>query len=255
MNVIISAANPRVKAAAALRQRSERERQDRFLIEGRVEIERALAAGVEVEEIFALEGTDPVSTFSEAATTVLGPAAFARLAYGRDGLVAMARRPGFALSDLAVPEPALLLVVEAIEKPGNLGAMIRSADATGASVLVCDPASDLTNPNTVRASLGTLFAVPVARAGKAETIEWLAGNRIDLVAAVVDRGSAPWDLDLTGPVALAVGSEHRGLSPALAAAAAFRVRIPMVGAADSLNASAAAAVLLFEATRQRHHSR
>jgi TrmH family RNA methyltransferase len=255
MASIVSAANPRVKAAASLRQRQEREQRGRFLIEGRVEIGRALAAGVQVEELFALEGSDLPPSVPGVGTTVLGPAAFARIAYRRDGLVAVARRPGFALSGFKTAEPALVLVVEAIEKPGNLGAMIRSADAAGASVLVCDLATDLTNPNTVRASLGTLFTVPVAQAGKEEAIDWLTERGIELVAAVVDDGWAPWELDLTGPVAFAIGAEHQGLSEAMAAAARFRARIPMVGAVDSLNASAAAAIFMFEAIRQRRPGR
>ena len=258
--MITSPANPLVKAAAALHRRSERERMDQFLIEGTVEINRALEAHVVIERIFLEDGADlPESTViaweRTEAVNRLSAAAFAKIAYGRDGAVAIANRPGFDLDAFAVEDPPLILVAEGVEKPGNLGAMIRTADAAGAAILVADPVTDLTNPNVVRASLGSLFTARIAQAPTMDCLEWLGSRNITLVAATVDEGVAPWELDLTTPVALAVGSEHRGLSSAVQGHAAHRTRIPMRGAVDSLNASTAVAIVLYEAVRQRTRGR
>jgi TrmH family RNA methyltransferase len=255
--MITSSANPLVKAAAALHRRSERERTDRFLIEGAAEINRALEARVVLERIFVEEGADlPEETVTAweraAAVSRLSSAAFAKIAYGRDGVVAIAHRPAFDLATFVVEDPALILVAEGVEKPGNLGAMIRTADAAGAAILVADPVTDLTNPNVVRASLGSLFSTQIAQAPTIGCLAWLGSRNITLVAATVDEGGSPWVLDLTAPVALAVGSEHRGLSSAVLGKSAHRTQIPMRGAVDSLNASIAAAILLYEAVRQRH---
>ena len=257
--MITSPANPLVKAAAALHRRSERERMDQFLIEGTVEINRALEAHVVIERIFLEEGADlpdaTVTAWERTDVSRLSAAAFAKIAYGRDGVVAIANRPGFDLDAFAVEAPPLILVAEGVEKPGNLGAMIRTADAAGAAILVADPVTDLTNPNVVRASLGSLFTARIAQAPTIECLDWLGSRNITLVAATVDEGVAPWELDLETPVALAVGSEHRGLSPAVQEHAAHRTRIPMRGAVDSLNASTAVAIVLYEAVRQRTRGR
>jgi TrmH family RNA methyltransferase len=165
--------------------------------------------------------------------------------------VATARAPGFAIEDLLLPDPALVLVVQSIEKPGNLGAALRSANAAGAGMIVADAVTDLVNPNVVRASVGSLFDVPVALATTAETIAFLRQRSITICAAVVDSGRAPWEIDLTDPVAIVIGGEHSGLSLPWSEAADHRLRVPMAVGADSLNASVAAAVILFEAIRQR----
>ncbi len=181
----------------------------------------------------------------------LGEAAFEKLAYGRDGIVATALTPGFEIDELVVVNPALVLVVQSIEKPGNLGAILRSVDGTGAALIVTDPVTDLVNPNVVRASLGSLFTVPLAVATTQEAIGYLAGHAIATCAAVVGSGLPPWQVDLTGPVAIVIGSEHRGLPPAWTQAADHLITVPLAGSVDSLNASVAAAVILFEAIRQR----
>jgi TrmH family RNA methyltransferase len=258
--MITSSANPLVKAAAALHRRSEREQTGLFLIEGAAEITRALGANVALERIFLEEGADQteetLATWEKAASVSrLSSAAFAKIAYGRDGVVAIANRPAFDLPALAIEDPALILVAEGVEKPGNLGAMIRTADAAGAAILVADPVTDLTNPNVVRASLGSLFTTRIAQAPTVDCLAWLGSRNITVVAASVDDGASPWELDLRTPVAVAVGSEHRGLSSAVRAKAAHRTQIPMKGAVDSLNASTAAAILLYEAVRQRSPGR
>lgn len=258
--MITSPANPLVKATAALHRRSERERTGLFLIEGIAEITRALHSGVRLDRVLVEEGAElPASTIEswqkQAELTHLSPTAFARVAYGRDGVAAVAVRPAFDLESMAPSYPALVLVVERIEKPGNLGAMLRTADATGASLLVADAGTDLTNPNVVRASVGSLFTVPVAQATSVETRSWLHNRGIAVAAATVAEGVPPWRLDLTGPIALVVGAEHTGLSSPWLETATHLVQIPMVGTVDSLNASTAAGVLLYEAVRQRWSGR
>jgi RNA methyltransferase, TrmH family len=249
--VITSPSNPEVRAVAALHKRVERERSGMFLIEGRREIARAAAAGIEITTVYSVVGSDPLTVRGNPRMVELGEAAFEKLAYGRDGIVATALTPGFEIDELVVVNPALVLVVQSIEKPGNLGAILRSVDGTGAALIVTDPVTDLVNPNVVRASLGSLFTVPLAVATTQEAIGYLAGHAIATCAAVVGSGLPPWQVDLTGPVAIVIGSEHRGLPPAWTQAADHLITVPLAGSVDSLNASVAAAVILFEAIRQR----
>ena len=249
--MITSTSNPEVRAVAALHKRAERERSGLFLIEGRREVARAAAGGIEIAVVYRLTGADPLTLPGNPRTIELGEAAFEKLAYGRDGIVATALTPGFGIGDLAIGEPALVLVVQSIEKPGNLGAVLRSADGAGAALIVTEPVTDLVNPNVVRASLGSLFTVPVAVATTREAIGYLAGRSIAIGAAVVDSGRPPWEIDLRGPVAIVIGSEHSGLDPAWRQAAHHEISLPLAGSVDSLNASVAAGVILFEAVRQR----
>jgi TrmH family RNA methyltransferase len=184
----------------------------------------------------------------------VGPAVLARVAFGQrsDGVVAIVGTPVTALADLVLRPDPLVVVVEAIEKPGNLGAIIRTADGAGAdAVIAAEPRTDLFNPNAIRASLGTIFALPVVAAPATETIDWLAAHGIRPVAARVDAPAAYTDIDLRGPLAIVLGSEAGGLSDAWTEARVQPVAIPMHGTADSLNVSIAAAVLLYEARRQR----
>jgi TrmH family RNA methyltransferase len=261
--MITSPSNPQVRSVAALHKRSEREQTGLFLIEGRPEVERAAAAGIELVAVYRLSGSDPFTIEGNHAIVELGESAFQKLAYGRDGIVATAVAPAFDLEALLVggrapgpppnkeSEPALILVVESIEKPGNLGAIIRSADGAGAALIVADPVTDLVNPNVVRASIGSLFTVPVATASSAEAISYLQERSITICVAVVGSGAAPWAVDLTGPAAIAIGSEHSGLSLPWSRAADHEITLPLSGNADSLNASVSAAVILYEAVRQR----
>ncbi|HET9455926.1 MAG TPA: RNA methyltransferase [Candidatus Limnocylindrales bacterium] len=260
---ITSSANPRVKAAVRLRERHAREARGLTLVDGARELLHALDAGVAVDEAFvcrdlvrtedaeaALARLEPAG----ARVTEVSPAVLGKVAFGdrSDGLVAVVRPPERDLSDLALPTDPLVVVVEAVEKPGNLGAILRTADGAGADALVAaDPLTDLFNPNTIRASLGTIFRLPVASATSAMTIEWLAERTIRLIAARVDAPAVYTDIDLRGPIAIVLGSEATGLSSAWDDPRVTPVRIPMHGAADSLNVSVAAAVLLYEAVRQR----
>ena len=250
--MITSPSNPQVRSVAALHKRSEREQTGLFLIEGRTEVERAAAAGVELVAVYRLSGSDPFPLEGNHESVELGEMAFQKLAYGRDGIVATAVAPRFKLEDLTMGKgPALMLVAESIEKPGNLGAIIRTAGAAGAALIVTDPVTDLVNPNVVRASIGSLFSVPIATASSGEAIDYLKERSIIILAAVVGSGAAPWAVDLTGPSAIVIGSEHSGLSLGWVTAADREITLPLSGKVDSLNASIAAAVILYEALRQR----
>ncbi len=249
--MITSPSNPEVRSVAALHKRGERELTGLFLIEGRPEVERAAAAGIEINTVYRLTGSDSFILPGNPRTIELGEMAFQKLAYGRDGIVATAVAPRFAVEDLVLGEPALILVVEAIEKPGNLGAILRSADGAGACMIVANPATDMVNPNVVRASVGALFTVPLAVATTDETIAYLHKRSIPILAATIGSGQPPWELNLTGSIAIVIGSEHSGLSNPWIETADQKVTLPLSGTADSLNASVAAAVILFEAIRQR----
>jgi len=261
--VLASPSNPRIRSVARLRDRRERESTGLTLIDGARELRRALQSGVEVVEAFVCEpllaGEDARAaldglTAARIPVTTTTEAAFAKIAFGdrAEGLVAVIRAPTVRLADLTLPEDPLLVVLEGVEKPGNLGAVLRSADGAGADALIAaSPRTDLANPNVIRASAGTIFAVPLAAAPTTDVLTWLRAHGIRIVAARVDAARTYTDADLTGPLALALGSETDGLTDAWDAPDIEAVRLPMHGIADSLNVSVSAAILLYEARRQR----
>jgi TrmH family RNA methyltransferase len=266
---ITSAANPRVRAALELRDRKGRERARRLLVDGGREVGRALDAGAEIVEAFvSREPRDAAAraTISRLASagiplvTVSGPAE-GRLAYGdrRSEVVAVVTMPPADLAHLtrtldAAPDP-LVIVLEDPEKPGNLGAIARSADGAGASALIAathrGPGADPWNPNAIRASVGAVLGLPIAVAPTEDVIAWLAERRIRVLAARVQASVEYAAVDMRGPLAVVLGSEADGLGPAWLGEGIVAVRLPMLGRGDSLNVSAAAAVLLYEARRQR----
>jgi TrmH family RNA methyltransferase len=259
---ITSLTNPRVKAAVRLRDRAERDLTGLTIVDGAREILRALDAGVQVEQAFvapellrSADGRDVADRLRHRATTLeVSPAVLGRVAFGQrsDGVVAVVATPNLSLEELVLPPDPLVVVAEAIEKPGNLGAVIRTADGAGAdAVIAADPRTDLFNPNAIRASLGTIFALPVVAATSAATLAWLLAKGVRPVAARVEAEAEYTALDLRGPLALVLGSEAGGLSDAWSDPRVEPVAIPMRGIADSLNVSIAAAVLLYEARRQR----
>jgi TrmH family RNA methyltransferase len=262
---ITSVANPRLKAAVRLRGRQERDRQGLTLIDGVRETLRALQSDATIREAFVAnefcqdrECRDVLDGLREAGVPVseLGRDAFEKLAYGDriDGLVAVAETPRYHLTELRLPSEPLIAVIEGVEKPGNLGAILRTADGAGLdAVIVADSATDLFNPNIIRASIGTVFAVPVSVASSGDVLAWLQERAIAIIAARVDASVDYTDADYSGAVAIALGSEARGLSDAWGELARASVRVPMLGVADSLNVSATAAVLFYEALRQRGH--
>ncbi len=263
MTLIRSLQNPKVKSAVRLRDRRHRSKQGRILIDGARELSRAIGAGVELIEVFVCE---PLCETPEARQVLadlddhpadviqVTEAVFAKLAFGdrAEGALGIAATPSADLADLSLPENPLLVVLEGVEKPGNLGAVLRSADAAGASaVILADPCCDLFNPNAIRASLGTIFTTSVASAGTDETLDWLALRGLNVYAARVD-GAVPYtDVDFRRPAAVVLGSEAQGLSDAWTTELVTPISLPMRGVADSLNVSATAAVLVYEALRQR----
>ncbi len=260
---ITSTANPRVKATARLRSRRERDKTGLTLIDGVRETLRALQGGAVLREVFIesellgdQEAKALLERLAEESVPVveLSRDAFAKLAYGDrlDGVVAVAETPLRTLADLVLPPEPLIGVIEGVEKPGNLGAVLRTADGAGLNaVIVAESATDLFNPNIIRASLGTVFAVPVVVASSGEVLAWLRERGIAIIAARVDGSVDYAAADYRGAVAIALGSEARGLSDAWAALARDSVHVPMMGVADSLNVSVTAAVLFYEALRQR----
>lgn len=263
MERITSSQNPRVKQAAKLHDRRARQQQGRFPIDGVRELLRALESGVRPAEAFicpellrGVEGRQALRLLQamDCALVEVTPGVMERLAYGdrNEGVVAVVSTWSPGLADLALSPPPLVAVLEGIEKPGNVGAVLRSADAAGISALVlADAGTDLFNPNTIRASLGTIFTVPIGCAGSAETLAWLRANRLQIFAARVDAAIPYTAADFRQPSAIVLGSEAAGLTNDWYAPDIKPIRLPMHGKADSLNVSATAAVLFFEAVRQR----
>ncbi|MFW6154052.1 MAG: TrmH family RNA methyltransferase [Planctomycetota bacterium] len=260
---ITSPSNPRVKDLVKLRRSHHRKVRDRFIIENARCIDRAMTAGVRIVEVFTCPTllTDPAAqrvaarlAASDAPSCELTEPVFAKVAYRRrpEGLLAVAERPSHTLDDLPAADNGLYILTESLEKPGNLGAILRSADAVGAAGLIlCDRRTDVYNSNAVTASTGTVFTVPIAETTTEEALAWLARRGVTILATVCEGGRPYTDVDLTGSAAVALGTEHEGLSDAVRRAATERITIPMAGVADSLNVAATATVVLFEAARQR----
>jgi TrmH family RNA methyltransferase len=260
---ISSLQNPRVKNVVKLRQRSHRDELDLMLIEGYREIRRAADNNHPIDELFfcreLFQGSneDQLIEDCEASGAQIYEClenVFRKMAY-RDrpeGLLAVSPQVTGKLADLVLPDNPLLVIAEAIEKPGNLGTILRSADATGVNaVIVCDRCTDINNPNVVRASIGTIFSLPVVEAKSDEVLTWLKDNNVTIVAATPHTDTPYTDADLTGPVAITVGTEQLGLSEEWMQKADKQVAIPMLGQSDSLNVASATTILLYEAVRQR----
>lgn len=260
---ISSIQNPKVKGAYALRERRQREKTGRFLIEGFRELSRALIGGFSCETLFVCPefflGSNEFSLIEQyrhLGTTVyrLNQAVFEKISYRDrpDGLIGIAIQRHLTLEDLKLPPHPLLVIAEAIEKPGNLGTILRSADGVGAdAVVVCDRCTDIYNPNTVRASVGTLFTRPVLEAEGKKTFEFLKKAGIRIIATLPEAKTIYTDADLTKGIAIVLGTEQLGLTPLWENGADLGVSIPMRGVADSLNVAMAGTLLLYEALRQR----
>lgn len=278
--MITSLQNARVKEAVKLRDARGRRTQERIIIDGARELRHAIQGGLELLNVFVCNELCQSQECRELLalldrqvegrrTEVLevSPAVFEKLAFGEraEGVVGVARTPSTNLEELKLPDNPLIAVLEGAEKPGNVGAVLRSADGAGISALiVADGGTDLYNPNAIRASLGTIFTMPVCSAASEEVLRWLAERQIDVYAAWVDAEEEYTQADFARPCAIVLGSEAQGLSeswrpnvngpdeesyaptPRITA-----IGLPMLGAADSLNVSTAAAVLFYEALRQR----
>ncbi len=264
---IDSARNPLVKEVAALKARRERDRTGRTLVEGLREAERAAEAGLPLvwlllaPDLWPAGHREAAEALQEAASArgadviELSPDAFRRLSLRQhpDGVALVALEPARGLEQLSLPPDPLVLVLDGIEKPGNVGALLRTADAAGVDgVLVTGQGTDLRNPNVIRASMGSVFALPVVGAASTEALAWLRAADLRVIASTPHADRAHWDADYRGGVAIVLGSEHAGLGATWLDAAEQQVRIPMRSrAADSLNVGVAGSVLLFEAMRQR----
>jgi TrmH family RNA methyltransferase len=252
-----------VKEAVRLRTGRHRAKQERILVDGAREIQQALAAGVQPVEAFICESlcrTDDARRAAEMLSASGGdvwqvtPEVFAKLAFGErdDGVLLVAQTPSASLAAFEPRGAGPIAVIEGIEKPGNVGAVLRSADAAGvAGLIVAEPVTDLFNPNCIRASLGAVFRVPVCTASSAETLAWLRARELAIFAARVDGRLDYTAAPLAAKCAIVLGSEAAGLSPAWYGADVTAIRLPMRGAVDSLNISATAAVLFYESLRQR----
>lgn len=265
---ITSLQNPRIKQAIKLRDRHGRDDQQRIIIDGRREIERALASGVQLTELFIEADVLPpdverqlVRAARDCNADVLDVTSMVmqKLAFGErhEGVVATAKTPVTSLDRLAKllksqTTPPLLAVVEGVEKPGNIGAMLRTADAAGVSgLIICAGRTDVFNPNAIRSSLGAIFTLPIAAANVAETTAFLKQHGLKVFAARVDGAVDYTAVDYRSPCAIVLGSEAAGLSREWQAADIQAIRLPMLGKVDSLNVSVTAAVLFYEALRQR----
>jgi RNA methyltransferase, TrmH family len=261
--LISSLANPHIKNVVKLRQRSHRDELGLMIVEGYRELKRALDNKHSPTQLFfckdlfqgeneggLIQGcADAGAALFECAKPVFEKIAFRDRP---DGLLAVAPQVRKSLADLSIPKNALVIVAEAIEKPGNLGTILRSADAAGVNaVLVCDKCTDINNPNVVRASIGTLFSLPVVETTTADALAWLKARKFKIVAATPHTDKLFWSVDMTGNTAIVVGTEQYGLSAKWLDEAELKVSIPMGGQADSLNVAAATTILLYEAVRQR----
>ncbi|MBR1594758.1 MAG: RNA methyltransferase [Alloprevotella sp.] len=257
--IITSGQNPRVKAVVALQQKaSERRRTGLFVVEGQRELSHALAAGYEMETLYycpEICGEQALPIFGEARTCVaVSRNVYAKMAYreGTEGVLAVLRARHLALEDLPRVDAPLYVVLESVEKPGNLGAVLRSADAARAdAVILCDALADLYNPNLIRSSLGARFTVPVVACSSTECIAFLKRRGVRILTAQLQDSELYYATDMRRATALVMGTESTGLTTAWREAADAHIRIPMRGRLDSLNVSVSAAILLFEAVRQR----
>lgn len=258
MRELSSPQNPEVKHLAALQDRRERQRSGEFLVEGARESLRALQGGVQATGLYVcpeLHGPQVPALLPELERagppgTRLSPAAFAKISRRQnpDGVLLRARAHTPALPPL--PGSALLLVAVGVEKPGNLGALLRTADGAGVDGVLLAGETDPFNPNTIRASQGAVFSVPLGVMPEGEALAWLQAQGFALLAATPEATQTLWDADYRGRVAVCLGTEHAGLPPHWKAASSG-VGIPMRGGADSLNVGVSGALLMYEALRQR----
>ena len=259
--LISSLQNPSVKNLVKLNKARERRDQNLFVIEGARELSLALAGDYSIEEVYVCEELFAASRyptvlerFSSDKVIYITPQVFEKVAYrtSSDGIIALARPKSHTLSDLRLSDNPFIIILESVEKPGNLGAILRSADAAAVdAVFVCDPQTDVYNPNVIRSSVGGLFAVQTAVCSSIEAMEWLRKNEVKSFAAELEAAEFYQNADFRGPSAIVMGTEAEGLTDLWLNYATQRIKIPMRGRVDSLNVSVSTAILTFEAMRQR----
>ena len=253
--IISSLQNPKVKHVVALQQKSSLRRQEGlFVVEGQREIEHCIGCGYEISSLFVVVHHSPITTYHSPITYVTQQV-YEKMAYreSTEGMIAVAKAKDHSLASLHLPHNPLIVVLERVEKPGNLGAVLRTAEAAHVdAVIVCDPLADPYNPNVIRASIGGVFSVPTAVCTSKECIEFLKEHGVSILTAQLQDSYPYYDYDMTHATAIIMGTESTGLSQQWREAADAHIRIPMLGRLDSLNVSVSAAVLMYEAVRQRH---
>jgi TrmH family RNA methyltransferase len=260
--IITSLQNPLIKNVLLLTEKPRaRKEQNRIVIEGFREISLAMAGGFNITDLFfcpelvAAKDLDLlVAQGGKMQLAEVTPEVFNRMAYraGSGGLIALAEPRRLAFSDLKLRKNPLLLVLETVEKPGNLGALLRTADAANLdAVIICDPQTDIYNPNAIRSGIGCVFTMPVVTATSEDTIDWMRKTGIRIFATALTATQFYHETDFNRPAAIVMGSEAFGLSTTWLEGADDLVKIPMMGKIDSMNVSASAAVVVFEAVRQR----
>lgn len=256
---ITSAQNPKIKQLLQLQQKSSARRQaGLFVIEGQRELSHCLSYDYQVDTLFVCPEIAGDTSFCQQCPTAkvftVSPQIYQKIAYrgGTEGVVAEVRIKTLTLADLHLGEKPLIIVLESVEKPGNLGAVLRSCDAAQAdAVIVCDPLTDIFNPNLIRSSIGAVFTVPTVACTSAECIDFLKQHNIQILTAQLQDSKLYYDTPMTAGTAIVMGTESTGLTNQWREAADAHIRIPMLGQLDSLNVSVSAAILLFEAVRQR----
>lgn len=267
---ITSAQNQKIRTLLELQEKSKvRRKEGLFVVEGRRELLHCIEAGYEPYTLFICRDilTDRdlddiidaiAENFSGSACQIIeiSQHLYDKVAYrgGTEGVIAEMRCKSLSLESLKLKENPLVVILESVEKPGNLGAVLRSADASGVdAVIVCDPLTDMYNPNLIRSSIGAIFTVPVATATSEETIQWLKANGIKIYTAQLQDSEWYYDTDMRSGTAIVMGTEATGLTDVWRKAADAHIKIPMLGRLDSLNVSVSAAILMFEAVRQRNN--
>ncbi|MBR5568439.1 MAG: RNA methyltransferase [Bacteroidales bacterium] len=262
VEIITSAQNPKIKDLLALQEKSkERRKKGLFVVEGRRELLHCVEAGYEPYAVFYCPDIISNADFDAVVENCdcnyyeIPQHLYDKVAYrgGTEGVIAELHCKEMSLESLKLKENPLVVILESVEKPGNLGAVLRSADASGVdAVIVCDPLTDMYNPNLIRSSIGAIFTVPVATATSEDTIKWLKDNNIKIYTAQLQDSEWYYDTDMKGATAIVMGTEATGLTTAWRKAADAHIKIPMLGKLDSLNVSVSAAILMFEAVRQRN---
>lgn len=254
--IITSVQNARIKHVVALQQKSSLRREEGlFVVEGQREIEHCIACGYEIQELFVLDSLNYTGSITP---TLVSHQVYEKMAYreSTEGIIAVAKTKSHDLQDLQFKnDHPLVVVLESVEKPGNLGAILRTAEAAGVdAVIVCDPLTDLYNPNLIRASIGGVFSVPVAVCDSKACIAFLKKHKIRILTAQLQDSYDYYDYNMLGATAIVMGTESTGLTDQWREAADVHIRIPMLGRLDSLNVSVSAAILMYEAVRQRHQT-
>jgi len=258
---ITSPTNPRIKNVVKLRKASERRQSGLMIIEGVRELNCALEVNIKLKEVYVCATSSAnikeLGIPKTLETIDVTESVFSKISFGdrNEGFLAIGEVPNLSLRQIQLKKNTTILVVENVEKPGNLGAILRTADGSGVdAVIVCDTQTDLYNPNVIRASIGTIFSVPTVVCSNEEILQFIKDERLNICAATPRAKTIYHKAELNKPLAMIVGSEDKGLSEFWLKNADVKVKIPMCGVADSLNVSNSAAILLFEVMRQKERS-